>query len=80
MNSLDNVYHTTCNRVIEKPARRTPHQGTPHLHHLLNNIGGRKSKASTNTLMVNTPHVLGIYDMMGYKPSSKHDTVEQPNY
>jgi hypothetical protein len=48
------------------PARRTIHRGTPYLHHLLNIIGGMKSKATMSTLMVGTPQVLGTYDMKGY--------------
>jgi hypothetical protein len=63
--------------VARTPTRRTVHQGTPHLHHLLNDIGGMKSKASMSTLMVDTPQVLGTYDRKDYKPRSQHDAVEQ---
>jgi hypothetical protein len=63
--------------VVGTPARRTLHQGTPCLHHLLNNIGGMESKASMSTFMVGTLQVLGTYDMKSYKPRSKHDAVKQ---
>jgi hypothetical protein len=62
--------------VVGTPARRTLHRGTLHLHHLLNNIGGMKSKASVSTLMIGTPHVLRTYDIKDYKPRSKHDVVK----
>jgi hypothetical protein len=61
--------------VIGTPARRSPHQGTPHLHHLLNSIGGEESKASMSTLMVGTLQVMEKYVMKGYKQRSKHDMV-----
>jgi hypothetical protein len=65
MNSLGNAQHTTGSRVTGTPTRKTLHQGTPHLHHLLNSTGGWKSKASVSTLMVGTSQVLGTYDMKG---------------
>jgi hypothetical protein len=69
--------HTTSSRVVETPARRTLHRGTPHLHHLMNIIGGMESKVSVSTLIVGTPQALGTYDMKRYKPRSKHDMVNQ---
>jgi hypothetical protein len=68
------MQHVTGSRSIGTPARRSPRQGTPYLHHLLNIIGGRESKASLSTLMVGTLQVLGTYDMKDYNPWSKHDT------
>jgi hypothetical protein len=61
--TLAETQHTTGSWEVGTPARRAIHQGTPHRHHLLNNIVDMESKASMSTLMVDTPQVLGTYDM-----------------
>jgi hypothetical protein len=75
-NSHNNAQHNTGSQEEGTPARRTLHQGTPHLRHLMNNNGGMARKASVSTLMVGTLQVLGTYDMNGYKPRNRHDAVK----